>query len=616
MKISNFEWIYHGKNKKKKIAIFSIDIQPFGNSIITAGQDGLIKIWKNFLLFSGDKFFDFKHQKKNDYALIKIHVPTFILPNYEGQVNIIKWAVNGNFFASGGDNGFINIYERVKNPNQKEMWRIIYNSKIHTGDIVDLAWSPNSLLLSSASLDNTVLIWALDRKTTIIKLMGHTSWVKGVCWDPMGNFLATHGVEQKIFIWNTRTWEITKILYLSDRKISKKNDRKIDLFSRSCWSTCGDYLIICNTSYCTKSTILLFSRSDEFRKVNCTIGEIFFSRIVTSSPRLYKNLNSASISSIFSSGSTGGKSSLWNPIVSKPILTIFNFNKSQIVDMSWSYCGYCLYISYLDGSTAGLEFQDLEVGKILKKNEHHEFLKTFFLKFKLLDITNKLFSSSKKFCRMKNLEKIEQYGKLFFLEPTLLYKKNSKILSTKFSSYVKNLVARKNLKFFRSKNLLSSEKPILIRIKKKLTKIDKNFFSFSLYFRLIDKSNTTSVALIKDSSVLYSKFYPFKLIFLIEKCITKSLIFKKKNTFLWSSKIKDQTLLLLFSKICYASVQQIYLKITECNGNFGIINIETLSRLHSINTIDLLCDVKLLYNYIRQCIICTSGGLFFFRIKK
>ena len=40
-----------------------------------------------------------------------------------------------------------------------ESWRIVHTLRSHSGDILDLAWSPGDRLLATASVDNTVIVW-------------------------------------------------------------------------------------------------------------------------------------------------------------------------------------------------------------------------------------------------------------------------------------------------------------------------------------------------------------------------------------------------------------------------------------------------------------------------
>lgn len=75
-------------------------------------------------------------------------------------------------------------------------------SHSHTNiDVADLAWSPEQAYLASCGFDSKIFIWdgatfgrfnslvlTLDR---IIMIESHSAFVKGVTWDPAGNYFAT-----------------------------------------------------------------------------------------------------------------------------------------------------------------------------------------------------------------------------------------------------------------------------------------------------------------------------------------------------------------------------------------------------------------------------------------
>ena len=67
-------------------------------------------------------------------------------------------------------------------------------------------WSPNSKMIASASFDGTVVVWhAQDNSMLywdqIASLEGHENEVKSVNWSHDGKFLATCGRDKKIWIW-------------------------------------------------------------------------------------------------------------------------------------------------------------------------------------------------------------------------------------------------------------------------------------------------------------------------------------------------------------------------------------------------------------------------------
>lgn len=71
-----------------------------------------------------------------------------------------------------------------------------------------LAWSPDSMLLASCSLDTDVVVWDAVEGQVVAVLTAHSSFVKGVAWDPVGSYLATIGEDLTVRIWSTTSWHL------------------------------------------------------------------------------------------------------------------------------------------------------------------------------------------------------------------------------------------------------------------------------------------------------------------------------------------------------------------------------------------------------------------------
>lgn len=99
-------------------------------------------------------------------------------------------------------------------------------------DVTDLAWAPEDRYLASVGLDSVILVWCgytlgepdlfehffagqyfekspltllLER---LRKLDQHQGFVKGVCWDPVGEFMATQSDDKTVKIWRTTDWQL------------------------------------------------------------------------------------------------------------------------------------------------------------------------------------------------------------------------------------------------------------------------------------------------------------------------------------------------------------------------------------------------------------------------
>lgn len=76
----------------------------------------------------------------------------------------------------------------------------------HKLGVTGLAWSPDSALLASCSLDTDVLIWDAVEGHAVAVLPAHDSFVKGVAWDPVGSYVASFGEDFTVCIWSTTNW--------------------------------------------------------------------------------------------------------------------------------------------------------------------------------------------------------------------------------------------------------------------------------------------------------------------------------------------------------------------------------------------------------------------------
>jgi WD40 repeat protein len=63
-------------------------------------------------------------------------------------------------------------------------------------DVYDLAWSPDSFYIVTASVDNIVRIWDIRKSKCIKEIREHDHYVQGVTWDPRGAYLATQSSDR------------------------------------------------------------------------------------------------------------------------------------------------------------------------------------------------------------------------------------------------------------------------------------------------------------------------------------------------------------------------------------------------------------------------------------
>ncbi|NEO87278.1 MAG: protein kinase [Spirulina sp. SIO3F2] len=82
----------------------------------------------------------------------------------------------------------------------------------HTSFINDLAVSPDSQLLISASADKTIKIWQLNTGELKQTLSGHTSFVNRLLISPDGSYLLSASADKTIKVWDLTTGQLHRTL--------------------------------------------------------------------------------------------------------------------------------------------------------------------------------------------------------------------------------------------------------------------------------------------------------------------------------------------------------------------------------------------------------------------
>ncbi|TDV35443.1 PD40 domain-containing protein [Actinophytocola oryzae] len=75
----------------------------------------------------------------------------------------------------------------------------------HTGQVLNVAFSPDGRRIATASVDRTARIWDAATGAVLRTLTGHAGAVNGVQFSPDGRLLATAGHDQTVKLWNPVT---------------------------------------------------------------------------------------------------------------------------------------------------------------------------------------------------------------------------------------------------------------------------------------------------------------------------------------------------------------------------------------------------------------------------
>lgn len=130
----------------------------------------------------------------------------------------MRWSPSGEYLASGDDESFIfiwrlkpesetvNIFDRDDiSDGEKEIWLTFKILRGHIDDVYDLSWSQDSQFLLSGSVDNTAIVWDVQKAKTSAIIKDHKGFVQGVAWDPLNKFLATLSTDRYFRVFDVQS---------------------------------------------------------------------------------------------------------------------------------------------------------------------------------------------------------------------------------------------------------------------------------------------------------------------------------------------------------------------------------------------------------------------------
>lgn len=119
----------------------------------------------------------------------------------EDQIEELAWSPDGKWLAVGRatmtDN--LRLYNRQQmEAKQPQPWTELSG---HTDFITEVTWAPDSQILATSSVDQTVRLWDTTKATTLATLSGQQQVIP-LAWSPDGNLLATGTNGHQLQFWN------------------------------------------------------------------------------------------------------------------------------------------------------------------------------------------------------------------------------------------------------------------------------------------------------------------------------------------------------------------------------------------------------------------------------
>jgi WD40 repeat protein len=201
-------------------AVHSVQVQPQGQQMMTAGADGLVKFW----------------------ALPAVLPRTFTHPD---AVLTAVASLDGKKLYTGSSDKFVRIWETTKQGMEKQFAG-------HTGPVTAVAVSPNLQILASGSADHTIRLWnqATAKETDI--LLAHGASVTALGINATGTQMLSASEDGTVKLWTlplvapklfTHADQITSLVLTPDagKLLTGGNDKIVRLWNLTSGAKEKDY---------------------------------------------------------------------------------------------------------------------------------------------------------------------------------------------------------------------------------------------------------------------------------------------------------------------------------------------------------------------------------------
>ncbi|KAL1412113.1 HIR complex subunit [Vanrija albida] len=377
MKVVKPNWVIHSTDEKQsRTPIYSISVHPDGTRLATGGQDNKVKIWSTLPILDSEA-------AENELN----HKLLCTMASHTGPVLAVRWAHHGRYLASGSDDSVVLIWDidpagggRVFGSEEfnVENWKALRRLVGHVADVVDCAWSRDDSMLASVGLDSKIFIWDGYSFEKLRTIDAHQGFVKGVTWDPVGNYLATQSDDKTVRIWNTDDWKEVQVV----RKPFEMSPQST-FFRRLSWSPDGAFIAASNAMNGPVFVAAVIEREGWASDISF-VGHQNTIQVAAFNPRLFfrpgEDHSRVTASCMVALGADDYTISIWRNTLHKPLAVIRDIFGRQLLDLCWANDGLTLYGCSADGTICAIQFETKEFPELSGPEETSKILKEYEFK--------------------------------------------------------------------------------------------------------------------------------------------------------------------------------------------------------------------------------------------
>ncbi|MCJ8732320.1 hypothetical protein PDJAM_G00210000 [Pangasius djambal] len=393
MKVATCEIAWHNKEP-----VYSLDFQQNADGKIhrlaTAGVDTTVRMWRVDRGPDGKAVVEFLSN----------------LARHTKAVNVVRFCPTAELLASGGDDAAILLWkindskevEQVPTFQEdedallnKESWHVVKTLRGHIEDVYDLSWTSDGNFLASGSVDNTAIMWDIQKGQKICIFNDHKSYVQGVSWDPLGQYISTLSCDRVMRVYSTHTkkkaYSVSKMTSGSAGEGEVKNFRMFhddsmrSFFRRLTFTPDGSFLLApagcVETGENVTNTTYVFSRKSFKRPIahlpcpaKATLAvrccpvyfELRTKKLEDGSVQPLPNTFQLPYRLVFAVASEDSIF-FYDTQQTLPFGYVSNIHYHTLSDLSWSRDGSFLAVSSTDGYCSFVSFDELELGTPLKE---------------------------------------------------------------------------------------------------------------------------------------------------------------------------------------------------------------------------------------------------------
>lgn len=128
----------------------------------------------------------------------------------------------GTYMASAGCDDVANIWDykdryiEMGKADMEPRWGILKCLRGHFSEISDICWSRDEKYLVTASIDNTSILWNVEKGAQVQRFEGHKNYVSGVTVDPFFNYIITQSTDKTVKVYKNTECKTNTKYYLKN----------------------------------------------------------------------------------------------------------------------------------------------------------------------------------------------------------------------------------------------------------------------------------------------------------------------------------------------------------------------------------------------------------------